>query len=436
MSESTGGRWRRARRPEPSPAPLGGDGKKYRGPGSRFRFPRFTRKDLDELGPVDTSPSPNELGLVMTGGGARGAYQVGTLRALAKHQPDLTIPIITGVSAGAVNAVHLAAHHGTFAQAVDELTELWSELTTERVFRSDAGHLGWGVVRWGARLLSGGMFPAPEVRGLLDTSPLHDYLHECMAAIEGQITGIDYNLHRGTLKAVAVSTTSYTTGQNVIFVQGRDIELWERPNRKSVQTRLRVDHIMASASLPGFFPAVRVGDQWYGDGGIRLIAPLSPALHLGARRILAVSTRYDRSQAQADRPEVAGYPPPAQILGVLSKAVFLDLIDQDALRLDRINRLLERLPEEDRYGMHPVRMVIMRPSRDLAALAGDYEPRLPRSFRYMIRGLGTSRTGSPDVLAMMMFQPDYIRRLIELGEEDAERQMDQILDLMEAEAPA
>jgi NTE family protein len=372
----------------------------------------------------------------MTGGGARGAYQVGTLRALARHQPDIRIPIITGVSAGAVNAVHLAAHHGTFAQAVDELTELWSELTAERVFRADAGHLAWGVVRWGARLLSGGMFPAPEVRGLLDTSPLHDYLHESMAAIEGEITGIDYNLHRGSLKAVAVSTTSYTTGQNVIFVQGRDIELWERPNRKSVQTRLRVDHIMASASLPGFFPAVRIRNQWYGDGGIRLIAPLSPALHLGARRILAVSTRFDRSQAQADRPEVSGYPPPAQILGVLSKAVFLDLIDQDALRLERINRLLERLPEEDRNGMRPVRMVIVRPSRDLAALAGDYEPRLPRSFRYLIRGLGTRRTGSPDVLAMMMFQPDYIRRLIELGEEDAEKQMDEIIELLEIEATA
>jgi NTE family protein len=235
---------------------------------------------------------------------------------------------------------------------------------------------------------------------------------------------------------VAVSTTSYTTGQNVIFVQGRDIELWERPNRKSVQTRLRVDHVMASSALPGFFPAVRIGDQWYGDGGIRLIAPLSPALHLGARRILAVSTRFNRTQAEADRPEVSGYPPPAQVLGVLSKAVFLDLIDQDALRLERINRLLERLPDDQRDGMHPVRLVTMRPSRDIAALAGQYEPRLPRAFRYMVRGLGTRRTGSPDVLAMMMFQPDFLRALIELGEEDAEAHMDEIVDLLEVEATA
>jgi NTE family protein len=241
----------------------------------------------------------------------------------------------------------------------------------------DAPHLAWTTLRWGARLLSAGMFPAPEVRGLLDTTPLREYLRESMAAIEGEITGVDYNLHRGTLKAVAISTTSYTTGQNVIFVQGRDIDMWERPNRKSAQTRLRVDHIMASAALPGFFPAVRIGDHWFGDGGIRLIAPLSPRLHLGARRILAVSTRFDRSMEQADRPEVSGYPPPAQILGVLSKSVFLDLIDQDALRLERMNRLIERLPEEEREALHPVRLVVMRPTRDLAALAGEYEPPSP-----------------------------------------------------------
>jgi NTE family protein len=400
------------------------------------RFPRFTRKDLDDLGPVDSSPIENELALVMTGGGARGAYQVGTLRALARRVPDLNVNIVTGVSAGAVNAVHLAAHHGTFAQAVEELVALWSELSTERVFRGDALHLGWGVARWAARLLTAGLLPAPEVRGLLDTTPLHDYLHEAMAAIEGEITGIDYNLHRGTLKAVAVSTTSYTTGQNVIFVQGREIDLWERPNRKAVQAQLRVDHVMASAALPMVFPAVRLGDHWYGDGGIRLIAPLSPALHLGAKRILAVSTRFDRSQDQADRPEISGYPPPAQILGVLSKSVFLDLIDQDAMRLERINRLLARLPEDERGGLDPVRLVVMRPSQDLAALAGQYEPRLPHSFRFLIRGLGTSRTGSPDILAMMMFQPDYIRRLIDLGEEDAEARMDEILELLEVETPA
>ena len=401
----------------------------------RLRFPRLTRQDLEQLGPLDTSPSsPNELALVLTGGGARGAYQVGLLRCLARRYPDLRVPIITGVSAGAVNAAMLASHHGTFPQAVEEIAGLWSELTPERVFRADARSLSWNIARWGLRLLSGGKLPAPSARTLLETAPLREYLEESMAAIEGEITGIDYNLRRGVLKAVAISTTSYTTGQNVIWVQGRDIDLWERPNRKSIQTTIRVDHVMASAALPLIFPAVSIGDQWYGDGGIRLAAPLSPALHLGARRILAVSTRFARSRAEADQPEVAGYPPPAQVMGVLMNSIFLDLLDQDVARLDRLNDLLDKLPPEDRNGMEPVRMVVMRPSRDLSKLAAEFEPRLPRAFRFMTRGLGTRETGSPDLLAMLMFQPDYLRALIDLGEADAEARLDEIAALLDLEA--
>lgn len=401
------------------------------------KFPRLTRSDLEQFGPLDTSPtSESEAALVLTGGGARGAYQVGVIRCLARHFPDLNFPIITGVSAGAVNALHLAAHHGTFPQAAEELTALWGELTTDRVFRTDWGHLGWGVGRWLARLLTGGLLPAPEVKGLLDTQPLHRYLTESMAAIHGEITGIDYNLHRGTLKAVAVSTTSYTTGQNVVFVQGRDIKMWERPYRRSRQARLRVEHVMASAALPGFFPAVQLGDHWYGDGGVRLTAPLSPALHLGARRILAVSTRFEGSQEEGDEPEIHGYPPPAQILGVLMQSVFLDTLDQDARRLQRLNRFMEQVPEEHRSGMRPVDLIVIRPSMDLSKLAGQFEDRLPKGFRFLIRGLGTSRTGSPSVLAMMMFQPDYIRRLIDLGDADTEARIDEVTDLLGTTTPA
>jgi NTE family protein len=400
----------------------------------RFKFPSFTWKDLARFGPLDTSPaSPNELALVMTGGGARGAYQVGLLRCLARRFPDTEIPIITGVSAGAVNAIHLAAHHGTFRQAVEELTALWCELTPQQVFRTDPSRLAWNGARWGARLLTGGMLPPPEVKSVLDTAPLRTYLTESMAAIGGEITGIDYNLHRGTLKAVAVTAASYTTGQTVTFVQGRDIELWERPNRKSVQTQLRVEHILASSALPGLFPAVRIGDQYYGDGGIRLIAPLSPALHLGARRILAVSTRYDRSREEADRIEVAGYPPPARILGVLANAVFLETLDQDARQLEQINRLIAGLPKGERDGLRHVDMVVARPSRDLSKMARDFEPRLPRGIRFLSRGIGATRTGSPDALAMMMFQPDYVRALIDLGEKDAEARLDELAALLEPE---
>ena len=314
---------------------------------------------------------------------------------------------------------------------MEELEGLWSELTIDRVFRTDWGHLGFGVVRWLARLLTGGLLPAPEVRGLVDTAPLRTHLRESMAAIEGEITGIDYNLHRGTLKAVAVSTTNYSTGQSVIFVQGRDIELWERAYRRSVKTRLRVDHVLASSALPGIFPAVRVGQHWYGDGGIRLTAPLSPALHLGAKRILSVSTKFHGSQAEADRPDVVGYPPPAQVLGVLAGAVFLDTLDQDERRLKRMNEVLEALPPEHRGRLEPIRLMVMRPSVDLSRMARQYEARLPRGFRFLTRGLGTQKTGSPDVLAMLMFQPDFLRALIDLGDRDTQRRLPELAELLD-----
>jgi NTE family protein len=374
---------------------------------------------LPEEGPVLHGADSGDFALVMTGGGARGAYQVGMLRFLAKRYPEKRFRILSGVSAGAMNAVHLAQHHGTFAEAVEELTNLWLELVPETVFRVDAPSLAWNVLRSGGQLVAGGA-SSPRIRGMVDTNPLRDLLLEALAPVGEQLAGIDYNLDRGVLSSVAISTTSYTTGQSVTWVQGRDISTWERPNRRAVKTKLNVSHIMASAALPVFFPAVQIGDAWYGDGGLRLTAPLSPALHLGAHKILAVSTRYVRTQAEAGRVEVVGYPPPAQVLGVLYNAVFLDLIDQDALRLERMNRILRKLPEEEREGMRVVDLFVQRPSRDLGRLARYYEPKLPSTFRFLTRGWGTRQTTSPDILSLLMFQHDYIRRLIELGEADAE----------------
>lgn len=370
------------------------------------------------------------LALVLTGGGARAAYQVGLLRCLARHFPDLRIPIITGVSAGAVNAVQLASHHGTFPQAVTELAGLWSELTPERVFRVDIRSLGGGLGRWFLRLVSGGSLRASGVKGLVDTAPLREYLEETLAAVRGVLTGIDYNLERGTLRAVALSATNYTTGQSTVFVQGRDFQEWKRPQRVAIRTRMRVDHVMASAALPIFFPAIRIDDAYYGDGGIRATAPLSPAMHLGARRILAVSTRFHRSQQEADKPSVTGYPPPAQVVGVLMNAMFLDMIDQDMVGMERINKLIERLPPHERGDLRPVRLLAIRPSRDLAHLAGEYEPHLPHAFRYLTRGLGTRETGSPDILSMLMFQPDYLHALMDLGEKDAEERLPELEALL------
>lgn len=378
-----------------------------------------------------TDGTHGDLALVMGGGGARAAYQAGVLRYLSRRFPDLEAPIITGVSAGAINAAHLAAHHGTFGQATGELFHLWSNLNVDHVFRTDVRSLGWHMLRWARQLVSGGASASPRVRGLLDTDPLRAYLTDAMHAIDGELTGINYNLGMGRLKAVALSTTNYSTGQSVLWVQGRGVTEWERPTRRSRLTTLTVEHIMASAALPIVFPAVRIGPHWFGDGGIRLAAPLSPALHLGAARVLAISTRHSPTARQANRAAVTGYPPPAQVAGVMMNSVFLDLLDDDAHRLETINRLLAGLPAEARGGMRPVRLVTVRPSVDLARLANRYEPQLPKAFRFLTRGLGTRQIEAPDFLSMIMFQPDYLVELIRVGEEDAQAREAELAALLE-----
>ena len=388
-------------------------------------------KPLQAFRGAHRGAGPGDLGIVMGGGGARAAYQVGMLRCLAKRFPELEVPYITGVSAGAINAAHIAAHHGTFIQAIDELTHLWGNLRIEDVFRVGSWSLAKNAMRWGTQLVSGGAGRSEYVRGFVDTQPLREYLTEVMHAVDGELTGIRANLDRGRLKAIAIATSCYTSGQSITWVQGKNIEEWERPYRRAKLRTLTIDHVMASCALPLFFPAVQLEGEWYGDGGIRLTEPLSPVIHLGARRVIAVSTRSERgSRAEAARPANHTYPPPAQIVGVLMNAIFLDLLDADAMRVERINHLLESLPRELHGGLRGVRLLTLRPSVDLGDLAAHHERDLPRAFRFMTRGLGTQATDSPDFLSLILFDPDYIRTLMDIGEKDAEARVDEIEDFI------
>src|SRR5438128_1122506 len=230
----------------------------------------------------------------------------------------------------------------------------------------------------------------------------------------------------GVLKAIALTTLNYSTGQTVTWVQGGRIRDWERPLRRSVGTRLTIDHVLASAALPFLFPAVRLGDDWYGDGGVRLHAPLSPAIHLGAERILAISTRYRPTHEEADQPAVHGYPPPAQVAGILLDAIFLDLIDYDALVLERLNRLLGKLARQEWGELRPVDLLVLRPSQDLARLAAGCEACLPRGLRFFVSGLGAHETSRPALLSLVMFMPEYLQPLMRIGESDVEARLDEV----------
>jgi len=403
-----------------------------------------------ETGTQDPPEPTGDLALVMSGGGARAAYQVGFLRCLAERHPNLRIPILTGVSAGAINAAFLAAVPGDLRARVASLVELWSNLEADSVFRTGSLGLWTSVARWGLTLMAGGRWRT-ERRGMVDTSPLRELLVNLMGDETGRLRGVDERLGRGELAALAITTSSYTTGQSVTWVQGRDIRTWERPGRISRRSALTVDHVLASSSLPLFFPAVKIdaparqGEpgrpadwpaDWYGDGGIRLTAPLAPAIHLGAGRVLAISTRYASAREELARVEHPAYPPPAQIAGQLLNAIFLDQFDGDALRLERINLLLRNTPPESRGELRPVDLLLLRPSADLGRLANEYEPRLPRTFRFLTRGFGTREARSNDLLSLVMFQPDYLKRLIDLGHRDAETRLDEIEAFCTSPVPA
>jgi NTE family protein len=384
--------------------------------------------------PRDANPD-GELAIVLSGGGARAAYQVGLLRRLARELPDQRFPIVTGVSAGAINAAFYASHPGGLAKSTEALAEIWRRLTVDDIFRVDLPSLARNLMRWGTHLVSGGSPAAPEVRGLVDSQPLRVTLERSSAAVDHEIIGIGRNLERGRLKAVAITALNYSTGQTVTWIQGEG-PTWNEGQRRSYHARLSIEHVMASAALPLFFPAIRLGDAWYGDGGVRHSAPLAPALRLGAQRILAISPHYQQTRAESERPKTHGYPPPAQILSQLLNSVFLDVLEQDVEQMERINGLLAKLPPEERGDLRPVDVLVLRPSENLGELAAAYEPRLPKAFRYLTRSLGTRETTSPDFLSYLMFQPDYLERLMAIGEKDCEARLPEILALVQGEAAA
>ncbi len=369
-------------------------------------------------------------GLVLSGGGARSAYQVGVLSYIAEKAPEVDFPIITGVSAGAINAAFLAGFRGSASEALHELVNCWCSLTIERVFHSGFHRLTVSGLRWAWTLGAGGTSLGPQVMGLVDTQPLWEFLTANL-----DVEGIRANIQSGRVRAVGLTATNYATGQTITFVDGApDVQSWERVRRCGVRTKLGVEHVMASGALPLIFPAVEINGDYYGDGSIRQAAPLAPAIHLGASRMLAVSTRYNATSVEIRDRRVDGYPPPAQILSMLFNTIFLDTLEADVERLRRVNKVLAAcLPDRPApEGLRQIDILVLRPSLDLGKLAGDYQGRLPRSLRFLLRGLGAHRVRRPDLISYLLFEEPYIARLIELGYEDALSQWWQIEEFFES----
>ncbi len=385
---------------------------------------------LESAAPSGTVPLPNppRIALVLPGGGARAAFQAGVLARLGEAGLLSRVRILTGVSAGAINAAYLANHRHGMNQAASELASLWSHLETPRVLRTSPTSLLGNVARWGGQLLSGGTFPLPSPRALLDTAPLAELLRSYLGHGDNELSGLAQNLALGTLDALAITTTNYATARAITFAQQRDDAAafgWQRPYGEGRQARLNVGHVMASAALPVLFPAVKLGNAWHGDGSLRQTAPLSPALHLGADRIIVIAT-----SAQPRQLEVPGvdapYPSPAQVVGLMLNAMLFDQISYDVQNLNRITSLLRSGASSAEQGLRPVECVVLRPTADLGGMAAAHEADLPRSLRYLTRGWGSKAGQGSDLLATVTFDRHYTTRLVELGRQDATARLEEL----------
>jgi NTE family protein len=357
-----------------------------------------------------------KTGLILTGGGARAAYQVGVLKAvdeLLGHSRVNPFPIVCGTSAGAINAAALAIHADDFSAAVKHLRDVWENFHVHHVYRSD-----WpAIVRSGARWVGAFFFfLRNNPVSLFDNAPLREMLTRTMA-----FERIQANIDAGVLHAVAVTASGYSSGQSVTFYQGGSaVEQWERTQRVGAATSLDVDLLLASSALPFIFPAVKVHREFFGDGSMRQMAPISPALHLGADRVLVIGT--GRQSTEPPRIRASIYPSLAQIAGHALNSIFLDSLAVDIERLERINRTLACVPPEKAREMglrlRPIDVLVMHPSQPIERLAAKHSQSFPRSLRFLLRTVGAMNRNGSNLASYLLFEPEFCRALIDLGHAD------------------
>jgi NTE family protein len=369
-----------------------------------------------------------KIALVLNGGGARGSYQAGVVRAIYEivKKDQLLFDIVTGNSAGAINAIFLASSARDWGEASQYLYDVWRKITPDDVF--DLSH--YTIKSIGQEWLSGSLFKSEKdgaiINSLFNTSPLKNYLER-----EIEFEEIHHLIEDNLLTGVSLSTTNYYSGSNIIFYDGASsINDWTKLDRISVRSRLKIEHVMASCAIPLFFPPIKIGESFYGDGSIRQVTPLSPSIHLGADKIIAIGVRHRRETETIKEiiSKKSFNPEMSQIIGVILNAIFLDSLESDIEHLKKTNELVKNCPSSK---LRDIPILTMEPSVQLGSLTHQMEKKLPLMFRYLLKSVGVSQHAGMDVLSYLAFDSSYTKIVSHLGYTDTWARKDEILSFFD-----
>ncbi|GIU46955.1 patatin-like phospholipase family protein [Shewanella algidipiscicola] len=366
---------------------------------------------------------PDTTALVLGGGGARAAYQIGVLKAIVQFYPrnhGIPFKIICGTSAGAINGTSIATHASCFHLGVRKLEWIWRHFNTHMIYRASFT----GVFSHLAKMALMGLQDErinPEPGSLFDNEPLRGLLNEVI-----NFARIDRNIANGALHALSIDTSCYNSSRSVTFFQAsRQIEEWNRARRGGQRTHLNTEHLLASAAIPLVFPSIKLNRGYYGDGSVHQLAPLSSAIHLGAKKIMVINLDSPHKQAHQ---EMEYHPKTATIAGHLLDTIFSDTLNSDLERLQRINSTLSLIPEAARQqaSLKPIDTLVIKPSEDLSQIAAQYYHKMPLAVRTLLRLIGINQQSDSSIVSYLLFEQPYCSALINLGYQDAMCQVDEI----------